>query len=82
MGIYLEWVGFSLRSCSVGIIVGGIVGVFIGGAWLHIFVWLLRGRKGYDQTVKSPRVRIDTGTPDQRRIPIIGIIGALWTSRS
>ena len=62
----------------VGIIVGGIIGVFIGGAWLHIFVWLLGGRKGYLQTVKA---LVYGSTPGLliSWIPIIGIIGALWT---
>lgn len=62
----------------VGIIVGGIVGLFIGGAWLHIFVWLLGGRKGYDKTVKALMYGSTPGLLISW-IPIIGIIGALWT---
>ena len=62
----------------VGIIVGGIIGVFVGGAWLHIFVLLFGGRKGYLQTVKA---LIYGSTPGLliSWIPVIGIIGALWT---
>ncbi len=61
----------------VGLIVGGIIGVFIGGAWLHIFVWLLGGRKGYFQTVKT----LTYGTTPGLLIgwiPLIGIIGLIW----
>lgn len=62
----------------VGIIVGGIVAVFIGGAWLHIFVWLLGGRKDYFQTVKALMYGSTPGLLISW-IPIIGFIGALWT---
>ncbi len=62
----------------VSIIVGGIAGVFVGGAWLHIFVWLLGGRKGYLQTVKTLMYGSTPGLLISW-IPIIGIIGALWS---
>ncbi|MEI7432846.1 MAG: YIP1 family protein [Methanomicrobiales archaeon] len=62
----------------VGIIVGGIIGVFICGAWLHIFVWLLGGRKGYEKTLKAIMYGSTPGLLISW-IPIIGIIGALWT---
>ncbi len=60
------------------LIIAYIVGPFIGGAWLHIFVWLLGGRKGYVQTVKAAMYG---ATPSflLSWIPLIGIIGALWT---
>ena len=59
-------------------IIGGIIGIFIGGAWLHIFVWALGGKKGYVQTVKS---LMYGSTPGLLLgwIPIIGFIGAIWT---
>ena len=59
-------------------IVGGIIGVFIGGAWLHIFVWALGGKKGYVQTVKSVMYGSTPGLI-LGWIPIIGFIGAIWT---
>lgn len=62
----------------VGTIVGGIVAVFIGGAWLHIFVWVLGGRKDYFQTVKALMYGSTPGLLISW-IPIIGFIGALWT---
>ena len=61
----------------VGLIVGGIVGVFVAGLWLHIFVWLLGGRKGYFQTVKT----LAYGTTPGLLIgwiPLISIIGLIW----
>jgi hypothetical protein len=62
----------------VGTIVGGIVVVFIGGLWLHMFVWLLGGRKEYFQTLKALMYGSTPGLLISW-IPIIGFIGALWT---
>jgi hypothetical protein len=61
----------------VGLIVGGIVGIFIGGGWLHIFIWLLGGRKGYFQTVKTLMYGTTPGLLIGW-IPLIGIIGLIW----
>ncbi|MDD1707356.1 MAG: YIP1 family protein [Methanoregulaceae archaeon] len=52
--------------------------LFIGAAWLHIFVYLLGGRKGYLQTLKA----ISYGSTPSMLIgwiPFIGIIGAIWS---
>lgn len=62
----------------IGTIVGGIVAVFIAGLWLHIFVWLLGGRKDYFQTLKALMYGSTPGLLISW-IPIIGFIGALWT---
>ena len=54
-----------------------IIGLFIGAAIVHIFVYLLGGRKGYTQTVKA----IGYGmTPSLLLgwIPFIGIIAGIW----
>ncbi len=61
----------------VVLLVGWIVAPFIGGAWLHLFVWLLGGRKGYIQTVKAVMY---AATPSQLLgwIPIVSIIGMIW----
>lgn len=62
----------------ISAIVWGIILVFIGGAWLHLWVYILGGRKGYIQTVKSlmygstPLLLIGW-------IPIVSIIGEIWT---
>lgn len=72
-------------AAGVGIIVFAILMIFvtllmlfIGAAWLHIFVHLLGGRKGYLETVKT----IAYGSTPYLLIgwiPLIGIIGAIWS---
>ena len=62
----------------VFLIAGGIAGVFIGSAWLHLFTWLLGGRKGYVQTLKS---LIYGMTPSLLLgwIPYVSFIGPIWS---
>ncbi|MBP1930010.1 hypothetical protein J2741_002606 [Methanolinea mesophila] len=62
----------------VFLIVAYIIGPFIGGAWVHIFVWLFGGRKGYIQTVKA---MMYAATPSflLSWIPLVSIIGSIWT---
>ena len=62
----------------VMILIGGLIGLFIWGAWLHLWVWLFGGRKGYGQTVKA----IAYGaTPNFLLgwIPLIGFIASIWS---
>ncbi len=61
----------------VFLIITYIIAPFISGAWLHIFVWLLGGRKGYIQTVKS---LMYAATPSflLSWIPLVSIIGGIW----
>jgi len=49
--LLLEMTG-TATSVALMIIVQFIF-IFIGAAWLHLFVYLLGGRKGYLQTLKS-----------------------------
>ena len=58
-------------------IIGGLIGVFVGGAWLHLWVYVFGGRKGYLQTVKS---LMYGSTPVMLLgwIPVVSIIGAIW----
>lgn len=52
--------------------------VFIIAGWLHLFVYLLGGRKGYLQTLKS----ITFGSTPSMLIgwiPFIGIIAGIWS---
>ena len=61
----------------VMIIVSGVIGIFIGGAWLHLWVWLFGGRKGYRETIKA----IAYGsTPSYLLgwIPFINFITGIW----
>ena len=71
--------GVGIIAITLFFIVLGIIGVFIVGAWLHLFVYLLGGRQGYGQTVKAlmygstPLMLIGW-------IPIIGPgIGGIWS---
>jgi hypothetical protein len=71
--------GVGIIAITLFFIVLGIIGVFIVGAWLHLFVYLLGGRQGYGQTVKAlmygstPLMLIGW-------IPIIGpVIGGIWS---
>jgi hypothetical protein len=61
----------------VVMIVGGILGLIIGGAWLHLWVYVCGGREGYAQTVKAMAYG---GTPGYVLgwIPFLNIIGAIW----
>ena len=66
---------------AVGLsIAGGILFIFIGGAWVHLWVYLLGGRKGhgYVQTVKA---LIYGATPGYLLgwVPFIGaFVGGIW----
>jgi len=66
---------------AVGLsIVGGILFIFIGGAWVHLWVYLLGGRKGhgYVQTLKA---LIYGATPGYLVgwVPLIGLfVGGIW----
>jgi hypothetical protein len=70
--------GILAIAAFVGIIVAGLIGVFIGGAWLHLWVLLLGGAKGYAQTVKA---LMYGGTPSYifGWIPVLGFAGAIWS---
>ena len=61
-------------------IVSGLLFIFIGGAWIHLWVYLLGGRKGhgYVQTVKA---LIYGATPGYLLgwVPFIGaFVGGIW----
>jgi hypothetical protein len=52
--------------------------VFIGAAWLHLFVYLLGGRRGYLQTLKA----ITFGSTPAMLfgwIPFAGLLAAIWS---
>jgi hypothetical protein len=58
-------------------IIGGFIGIFVGGAWLHIWVYVFGGRNGYLQTIKS---LMYGSTPVMLLgwIPVVSVIGAIW----
>ncbi len=54
-----------------------IIGAFIDGAILHIFVYIVGGRKGIDQTIKAVMYSF---TPSLLFgwVPIIGVLAVIW----
>jgi len=56
--------------------IGGIIGVFIAGLWTHIWVYLVGGRKGLEQTIKTLMYAM---TPQYLFvwIPVVNVIWAL-----
>jgi len=64
---------------AIVLVIVSLIMVFIIGGWLHLFVYLLGGRKGYLETVKS---LIFGSTPYMLIgwIPLVGIIiGGIWS---
>jgi len=61
----------------VAILIGGIIGVFIDGLWLHLWVYLVGGRNGIGETIKAVMYG---ATPSFLLgwIPIVGIIAGIW----
>jgi len=59
-------------------IVGGIVGTFIVSLWTHIWVYLVGGRKGLNQTIKAIMYG---ATPSLLLswLPVINSIGVIWS---
>ncbi len=55
----------------------GIIGIFIGGVWLHIWVYVVGGRNGLTQTIKAVTYGM---TPSLLLgwIPIVSIIAGIW----
>jgi len=59
------------------VLVGGLIGVFIDGLWLHLWVYVVGGRNGVGQTIKAVMYG---ATPSFLLgwIPIVGIIAGIW----
>lgn len=58
--------------------IAGLIGIFISGIILHIFVYIVGGRRGLDQTLKTV---LYASTPELLLgwIPIIGIFVGIWS---
>lgn len=64
--------------CIVGLFVTNLVNIFISSAIIHIFVYLVGGRKGISQTLKA----FMYGTTPHLLfgwLPFIGFIFSIWT---
>lgn len=59
------------------LLVGGLIGVFIDGLWLHLWVYLVGGRNGVVQTIKAVMYG---ATPSLLLgwIPIFNVIALIW----
>ncbi|RLG32039.1 hypothetical protein DRN97_08350 [Methanosarcinales archaeon] len=59
------------------VLVGGIIGVFIDGLWLHIWVYLVGGRNGVGQTIKA---LMYGSTPSCLLgwLPVVNTIALIW----
>lgn len=55
-----------------------IIGAFIGGAVLHIFVYIVGGRKGIAETIKAVMYGSTPGLL-LGWIPVIGFIAGIWS---
>ncbi|HUV02721.1 MAG TPA: YIP1 family protein [Desulfobacteria bacterium] len=62
----------------VGALVGGIIGIFITGLWLHIWVYLVGGKNGVEQTIKAVMYG-ETPSLLLGWIPILNFIAGIWT---
>jgi len=60
----------------IQVFIGGIIGVFIIGLWTHIWVYLVGGRKGIEQTIKALMYGYTPGYLFVW-IPVVNVIWAL-----
>jgi hypothetical protein len=71
--------GLGLILVAIVLIFVHLLMLFIGAGWVHLWVWLLGGRKGYMMTLKALSYG-DTPYFLIGWIPFIGIIiGAIWS---
>jgi len=59
-------------------LVSGIISVFIGGLWLHIWVCLFGGREGVEETLKAVMYGATPGCLFGW-IPLVGILALIWS---
>jgi len=61
----------------IAVLVGGIIGAFIDGLWIHLWVYIVGGRKGVGQTIKAV---LYGATPYciLGWIPIVNFIAEIW----
>ncbi len=59
-------------------IIGSLVCLFIGSAWVHLWVYLFGGRKGYRETLKALAFG-DTPALLFGWIPLVGMLAGFWS---
>lgn len=62
----------------IGLLVVGILGIIIGGVWLHLWVYLMGGRNGLVQTIKAV-IYGDTPSLLLGWIPVLNGIAMIWS---
>jgi hypothetical protein len=69
--------GFWFVIFAIMMIIGSVVFLFIGSAWLHLWVYVFGGRNGYRETLKALAFG-DTPALLLGWIPMIGILAGIW----
>lgn len=59
-------------------IIGSLVFLFIGSAWVHLWVYLFGGRKGYRETLKALAFG-DTPALLFGWVPLVGMLAGIWS---
>ncbi|KUG19853.1 MAG: YIP1 family protein [Methanomicrobiaceae archaeon] len=69
---------FSAAFFLVGLVISGVIGLFLLGAILHIFIKIAGGSGGYTETMRAFAL---AGTPLAviGWIPVLGLLSWLWT---
>lgn len=77
-GLVAMFIGVMAVVLLITVIIGGLIGVLIGSGWMHIWVYLVGGRKGAGQTIKAMAYG---STPSLLLgwIPFIGFIFGIWS---
>jgi len=70
--------GFGIVIIAVLMIIAAVVLLFIGAAWLHLWVYLFGGRKGYRETLKALAFG-ETPALLLGWIPLVGFLAGLWS---
>jgi Yip1 domain len=70
--------GFGNVLFAVMMIIGSLVCLFIGAAWVHLWVYLFGGRKGYRETLKAVAFG-DTPALLFGWIPLVGMLAGFWS---
>lgn len=63
---------------AVMMIIGSLACLFIGAAWVHLWVYLFSGRRGYRETLKALAFG-DTPALLLGWIPLIGMLAGIWS---
>jgi hypothetical protein len=83
-GGMFQRLGFGTLTVSGGVllavmmIIGSLLCLFIGAAWVHLWVYLFGGRRGYRETLKALAFG-DTPALLLGWIPLVGMLAGIWS---